>query len=106
MKIHRYHFNWTLGMEMDDDGDYVRYSDVQPFLEPRPISEAQMCLVLGEFVEKWGSQLVASEKLSVSPQYLNDILLRRRAMPDRVTQQLGYKREVGFLPLPPVGEQG
>ncbi len=51
---------------------------------------------ISNFIENQGSQKKAAEILGISPQYLNDIIMGRRPISDRVARKFGYAGIIQF----------
>ena len=51
---------------------------------------------ISNLIKDQGSQKQAAVILGISPQYLNDIIMGRRAISDRVARKLGYDRIIRF----------
>lgn len=65
------------------------------------LTEEQLQAELREQLRLAGSQLALAEELGISPQYLNDILHRGRALGPKVLRALGYRRVTVYEPLTP-----
>lgn len=85
-------------MEADSNGQFVRYSDVQPFLEPRPISEAP----------KDGTHILAFTGYRwVVVQWTQSPTIEAFCgWQIECHEDICFVTPTHFLPLPPVGEQG
>lgn len=73
-------------------------------------TEAYLIQLLKKQSKEAGSQRQLAIKLKISPAFLSDMLLGRRAISETVAAKLGFKREVAyiktitFLPNPKGGE--
>ena len=52
--------------------------------------EREMHLALEIFVQRYATQALAARELGISPQYLSDILTRRRDFGKKIAQRLGF----------------
>lgn len=64
----------------------------------RPLREQELLLVLRSKVARYPTQKMAADHLGVSPQYLTDVLVARRAIGARLASALGYERQALFVP--------
>lgn len=53
--------------------------------------------LLADYVDENVSQKNAARKLGISPQYLGDMLMFKRAIPDRVLKKLGYRYDTQLV---------
>jgi len=60
------------------------------------LSEVQILECLWKACEQAGSQKAWAEKNGVSPSYVTDVLLGRRAPGDAITHRLGFERVVRY----------
>lgn len=67
---------------------------------PEWIDEKAALAKLREYVKAAGAQDAAARALRISPQYLNDVLMKRRAMSERVCRGLGLTRHVVYIARP------
>lgn len=63
------------------------------------ITHEEAVQILRDIVGKEGTQLAAAKRLDTSPQFLSDILLGRRAIPDSLARKIGYRRVISFEPI-------
>jgi hypothetical protein len=79
----------------DFDPDKISSQEDYDYLTPtEPIKKIQT------LVSENGTQKAVAEMLNISPAYLNDILLGRKAISDRMARRLGYRRIISFEKLP------
>lgn len=63
-------------------------------IAPETLSYEGMLRVLYEYVQYKGSQKEAARMLSISPQYLCDILQGKKDITSNISEKLGYRRRV------------